>query len=227
MVNVWFYWFFFLRNFSLSFSPVYDSHDLIFHLLPSPVSFSQNPGREKRACTVHTLQSSQDSEKLSQLQLLLKLTFQARGSDQGHGVPVSFCGMNILTLFDFMLPMFKISSEFYLNYHLSRAVACGSSIPRDRPTFLSSLNLFLFSDLGHPVIKIVVFSILRKHIFLGVCVSCSAVSNTLQLHGLYLARLLSPRNFPGKNTGVVAISFSRGSFRPRDRTHVLHQQAGS
>ena len=33
-------------------------------------------------------------------------------------------------------------------------------------------------------------------------------------------RLLCPRNFPGKNAGVVAISFSRGSSRPRDQTHV-------
>ena len=75
-----------------------------------------------------------------------------------------------------MFPTFKISSEFYLSYCLSWAVACGSSIPRDQPTFLSSLNLFLFSDLGHPVIKSVVFSILRKHTFLCVCVSCSVVS---------------------------------------------------
>ena len=30
-------------------------------------------------------------------------------------------------------------------------------------------------------------------------------------NGLLLARLLCPWDFPGKNTGVVAISFSRGS----------------
>ena len=36
--------------------------------------------------------------------------------------------------------------------------------------------------------------------------------------------------FPGKNTGVGCISFSRGSSQPRDQTHVtclLHWQAGS
>ena len=38
--------------------------------------------------------------------------------------------------------------------------------------------------------------------------------------GLQPARLLCPWDFPGKNTGVVAISFSRGSYRPRDWTHV-------
>ena len=33
-------------------------------------------------------------------------------------------------------------------------------------------------------------------------------------------RLLSLWDFPGKNTGVVAISYSRGSSQLRDRTHV-------
>ena len=31
---------------------------------------------------------------------------------------------------------------------------------------------------------------------------------------------LCPWNFPGKDTGVVAISFSKGSSRPRDWTHI-------
>ena len=52
-------------------------------------------------------------------------------------------------------------------------------------------------------------------------------------HGrLQPARLLYPWGFPGKNTGVVAISFTRGSSRPRDQTQVscivrkvLHQGA--
>ena len=35
-------------------------------------------------------------------------------------------------------------------------------------------------------------------------------------------RLLCPWNSPGKNTGVVATSSSRGSSRPRDRTHVSY-----
>ena len=30
----------------------------------------------------------------------------------------------------------------------------------------------------------------------------------------------SPRNFPGQNTGVVAIPFSRASSQPRDQTQV-------
>ena len=34
------------------------------------------------------------------------------------------------------------------------------------------------------------------------CVSCSVVSDSLQLHGLEPARLHWPRNSPGKNTGV-------------------------
>ena len=38
------------------------------------------------------------------------------------------------------------------------------------------------------------------------------------LCGLQSARLLCPWYSPGKNIGVVAISFSRGSFQPRDWT---------
>ena len=54
-----------------------------------------------------------------------------------------------------------------------------------------------------------------------VCVSLSIVSDTLQPHGLWPARLLCPWNFPGKNLEWVAISFSRGSSRPRDQTQVF------
>ena len=46
------------------------------------------------------------------------------------------------------------------------------------------------------------------------------------------SRLLCPRDFPGKNTGVGAVSFPRASSRPRDQTHascigrqVLHHSA--
>ena len=44
-------------------------------------------------------------------------------------------------------------------------------------------------------------------------VSHLVVSNSLQPHGLLSARLLCPWDSPGKNTGWVAISFSRGSSR--------------
>ena len=50
--------------------------------------------------------------------------------------------------------------------------------------------------------------------------SCSVVSDSLQPHGLYPAKLLCPWDFPGKNTGVSHISFSGGSSQPRDRIHV-------
>ena len=42
----------------------------------------------------------------------------------------------------------------------------------------------------------------------------------LWCYGLYPTRLLCPWDFLGKNTGLVAISFSRGSSRPRDRTWI-------
>ena len=46
------------------------------------------------------------------------------------------------------------------------------------------------------------------------------MSDSLQPHGLQSARLLLPWNFPDKHTGVVAISFSRASSWPSDRTWV-------
>ena len=44
--------------------------------------------------------------------------------------------------------------------------------------------------------------------------SLSVMFNSLRSLGLSPSRLLCPWNSLGKNTGVVAISFSRGSFHP-------------
>ena len=46
----------------------------------------------------------------------------------------------------------------------------------------------------------------------NVCVSCSVVSDSLQPHGLYPARLLCPWEFPGKNTGVGSLSLLQEIF---------------
>ena len=53
-----------------------------------------------------------------------------------------------------------------------------------------------------------------------VCVCDSVVSNSLWPHGLYPPGFSIHGNFPGKKTGVVAISFSRGSSQPRDQSCV-------
>ena len=50
--------------------------------------------------------------------------------------------------------------------------------------------------------------------------SHSVVSHSLRLHELEPARLLCPWDFPGKILERVVISYSRGSSRPRDQTHV-------
>ena len=47
------------------------------------------------------------------------------------------------------------------------------------------------------------------------------MSDPLWPHGLQPTRLLCLWSFPGKNTGVVAISFSRGSSWPRDQIHIV------
>ena len=44
------------------------------------------------------------------------------------------------------------------------------------------------------------------------CVSHSVVYDSLWPHGLQPIRLLCPRDFPGKNTGVGCHSFSSGQF---------------
>ena len=50
--------------------------------------------------------------------------------------------------------------------------------------------------------------------------SLSCVSFFCNLINCSPARLLWLRDFSGKNTGMVAISFSRRSFRPRDPSYV-------
>ena len=47
-------------------------------------------------------------------------------------------------------------------------------------------------------------------------VSHSVVSDSLQPHGLYPARLLCPWDFPGKNTGVGVHFLLQDSSPPRD-----------
>ena len=51
-------------------------------------------------------------------------------------------------------------------------------------------------------------------------VSHSVMPNSLRPHGLQPTRLLCPWDFPGKSTGMVAISFSKESSWPWDQTQV-------
>ena len=52
--------------------------------------------------------------------------------------------------------------------------------------------------------------------------SRSVVSDSLWPHGRRSLAGYNRWDFPGKNIGGVAISFCRGSSRPRDRTRVSH-----
>ena len=55
----------------------------------------------------------------------------------------------------------------------------------------------------------------------GACMrACSVLSDSLLHHGLWLTRLLSPWDSPGKILEWVVMSSSRGSSPPRDQTHV-------
>ena len=55
-----------------------------------------------------------------------------------------------------------------------------------------------------------------------VCVLVKVMSNSLRPHGLQPTRLLCPWDSPGKNSGVVAIPFSKKPSNPRDQTEVSH-----
>ena len=52
------------------------------------------------------------------------------------------------------------------------------------------------------------------------CLVAKSCPTLLRPHGLYPASILCLWDFPGKKTGGVAISFSRGSSQPRDQTWV-------
>ena len=51
-------------------------------------------------------------------------------------------------------------------------------------------------------------------------VSRSVLSDSLQSHGVYRARLLCPWNSPGKNTGVGCHSLLQSNSQPKDQTWV-------
>ena len=61
---------------------------------------------------------------------------------------------------------------------------------------------------------------IRNVVCVCVCVSCSVVSDSLRPHGLQPARLLFNGILQARILGWVAISFSKGSSWPRDRTQV-------
>ena len=68
-------------------------------------------------------------------------------------------------------------------------------------------NEWILSNFYH--VKKLSFSV---SFFLCVCVSHSVMSDSLQPHGLQPARLLSPRDCPGKNTGVGHHFLLQGHF---------------
>ena len=52
----------------------------------------------------------------------------------------------------------------------------------------------------------------NKYINYFMCISCSAVSNSLRPHGLLSTSLFCPCDFPGKNTGVGCHFLLQGIF---------------
>ena len=63
---------------------------------------------------------------------------------------------------------------------------------------------------------------LNLHSYILVCWFASAMSDSVRSYGLWLTRLLCPRDSPGKTLEWVAMPSSRGSSLLRDRTHVSY-----
>ena len=87
--------------------------------------------------------------------------------------------------------------------------------------FCSSLNNLLLRSYNQLIYEFSGFLIKLCSMNLLTCMfvqllSCSVLYDSLQPHGLLPGRLLCPWDSPGKNTGVVALSSSRGSSQPRD-----------
>ena len=82
-------------------------------------------------------------------------------------------------------------------------------LPKEGPSPCCHLTplIFLFNS---------ILTHLMKHVYVQVL----NLSNSLWPHGLQPTRLLCPWNFPGKILERVAISYTRVSSQPRDRTHV-------
>ena len=85
---------------------------------------------------------------------------------------------------------------------------------------------YLFHSFQKPVLlgKVTLFILPFSNSQLVTLPACSLsrewVMKSLQLHGLWLARLLCPWDFSGRILEWVAISSSRGSSQPRDQTHI-------
>ena len=74
---------------------------------------------------------------------------------------------------------------------------------------------------GSPVLKVTVC-------FRLLSFSCSVISDSLETHGLEPTRLLCPRDFPGKNTGVGCHFLLQRIFLTQGlNPHLLHWQANS
>ena len=102
---------------------------------------------------------------------------------------------------------------------LSWAFCLFLNLPQSRPVSPSSFSL----DLA-PSFSACSASSLLLSASLSTPAS-SAVSDSVRPHGLEPARLLCPRDFPGKDTGVGCHSLSRGSAQPGDEPECLTSPA--
>ena len=97
---------------------------------------------------------------------------------------------------------------------------------------VTSIHWFYFSYVWDMLLSLLcVVLTTNKYFKLSVKFSHSVMSDSLWPHGLQLARLLCPWNFPGKNSGVGCHSLFQEIFLTQGSNlclvHLLHWQAGS
>ena len=118
----------------------------------------------------------------------------------------------------------ECSASVIAVHGLSCSEACGILLPQPEvePASLAVQGGFLTTGPQRSPLYCFYKEDFQKSSLYYYSVSHSVVSGSLWPHELQPARLLYPRDFPGKNTGVGAISFFRGSSWPRDRAWVSY-----
>ena len=113
--------------------------------------------------------------------------------------------------------MYLVFEEIFLGIRDLNIMYCLWPLGASIKTRKRSVQTTLYS-VSSPLLvsqrNVPVMSYLRVH-------ACSVVSDSLWPHGLYPARLLSPWDFPGKNTGVGCHFLLLAIFPIQDQTRVF------
>ena len=103
-----------------------------------------------------------------------------------------------------------------------------SEVAQSCPTLCDPMDCSLPGFSVNGIFQARVLELVAIHVYVYIykyaCMRAQSLSRDwlLWLQELWSTRLLCPQNFPGKNTGWVAISYSRLSSWPRDQTPITY-----